>query len=257
MPPAPRPHVVLQMSASIDGRIAFAPGLTMFDRHPAADLLPDASPLWNKVSAAIDAAWHPGGTLMGSGTVIRVDAPLKPLPEFTGEPASLHTDFLPDDILAQTSSWALLVDGRGRCRSGFKATQPAGNHILHLVSHAAPPAYLAFLRRERIPYLIGGETHADLPAALHKLSARLGLRAVKLWGGGTLNGAMFRHGLVDEIHLIVQPAAIGGRLTPTLIDCADLQSGETPAVLELVSASHEDGDYLWLHYRVKPSYRRS
>lgn len=255
MPAAPRPHVVLQMSASIDGRIAFAPGLTMFDRHPATALLPAPDGLWQKVSAAIDATWAPGGTLMGSGTVLRADAPLKPLPEFTGDPAPLQEDFLPEEVLAATRTWALLVDGRGRCRSGFKARQPADNHILHLVSHAAPAAYLAFLRRERIPYLIGGSDHADLPGALQKLTSRLGLKAVKLWGGGILNGAMVRAGLVDEIHLLVQPAAIGGRTTPTLIDCPDLQPGETPLVLDLLSVTPGADGYLWLHYRVKRAPR--
>jgi riboflavin biosynthesis pyrimidine reductase len=36
------------------------------------------------------------------------------------------------------------------------------------------------------------------------------VRAVRLEGGGTLNGAMLRAGLIDEIHLIVQPMLIGG-----------------------------------------------
>jgi 2,5-diamino-6-(ribosylamino)-4(3H)-pyrimidinone 5'-phosphate reductase len=245
-----RPYVVMQMAASIDGRIAFGPGLTMFDRHPASDLLPDGGPVWEKVTQAIGAEWRPEATMMGSGTVEHENAPLKELPPFDGDAQALYADFLPQEVLANTRAWAILVDGRGRCRGGYKATENPGTHILHLVSHSVAPEYLAFLRRERIPYLIGGQEHADLEGALHKLYALLGVRAIRLWGGGTLNGVMLRGGLIDEIHLVLQPMLLGGCRTPTLADCNDLSPDQQPAILQLVSAQQQDNGYLWLHYRV-------
>jgi 2,5-diamino-6-(ribosylamino)-4(3H)-pyrimidinone 5'-phosphate reductase len=245
-----RPHVVMQMSASVDGRIALGPEMTMFDTHPASDALPDEGDLWSRVADAIDQAWSPQATMMGSGTVQREDAPWTELPEFDGEASSLYVDFLPDEVVARTSHWHVLVDGRGRCRSGYKGTENAGGHVLHLVSFAASPAYLAFLRGERIPYLVGGQEHADLPGALRKLREALGVRALRLWGGGILNGVMLRAGLIDEVHLIVKPALIGGRRTPTLVDGDDLATDERPAVLELVSARPQEGGFVWLHYRV-------
>lgn len=250
MPNDDRPHVVMQMSASVDGRIALGPSLTMFDTHPAGAALPDEGILWARVADAIREAWDPEATMMGSGTVLRDDAPMTPLPPFDGEPASLLTDHLPDDIVSATRHWHVLVDGRGRCRSGYRATENPGGHILHLVSHAAPPEALAFLRRERIPYLVGGREHVDLLEALRKLRTLLGVRAMRLWGGGTLNGAMLRAGLIDEVHLILKPALIGGRRTPTLADGDDLADDERPAVLELVSARPQEHGFLWLHYRV-------
>jgi 2,5-diamino-6-(ribosylamino)-4(3H)-pyrimidinone 5'-phosphate reductase len=245
-----RPYVVMQMAASIDGRIAFGPGLTMFDRHPASDLLPDGGPVWEKVTQAIGAEWHTQGTMMGSGTLVRENDPLRELPAFEGDAQALYTDFLPEEIVASTRGWAILVDGRGRCRSGYKGNENPGSHVLHLTAHAAAPEYLAFLRREHIPYLIGGQEHADLEGALHKLYALLGVRAIRLWGGGTLNGVMLRDGLIDEIHLVLQPMLLGGCRTPTLADCNDLLPDQQPAVLQLVSAQAQDNGYVWLHYKV-------
>jgi 2,5-diamino-6-(ribosylamino)-4(3H)-pyrimidinone 5'-phosphate reductase len=251
VPSDDRPHVVMQMSASIDGRIALGPELTMFDTHPASDALPEEGELWSRVADAIREAWSPQATMMGSGTVVREGAPSVELPAFVGDAAPLYVDFLPDEVLSRTSHWSVLVDGRGRCRSGYKATENPGGHVLHLVSRAAPPEVLAFLRRERIPYLVGGKVHVDLKGALRKLRSLLGVRTVCLWGGGTLNGAMLRAGLIDEVHLIVKPALIGGRRTPTLADCDDLTADERPAVLQLVSARPQEHGFLWLHYTVQ------
>jgi 2,5-diamino-6-(ribosylamino)-4(3H)-pyrimidinone 5'-phosphate reductase len=251
MPNDDRPHVVMQMSASVDGRIALGPSLTMFDAHPAREALPDEGALWATVADAIAEAWRPQATMMGSGTVQREDAPWTELPGFEGDAASLYVDFLPAEVVARTRHWHVLVDGRGRCRSGYKGTENEGGHVLHLASCAAPPEYLAFLRGERIPYLVGGQVHADLVGALRKLRGVLGVRALRLWGGGTLNGVMLRAGLIDEVHLILKPALIGGRRTPTLVDCDDLAADERPAALELLSARPQEGGFVWLHYRVR------
>jgi 2,5-diamino-6-(ribosylamino)-4(3H)-pyrimidinone 5'-phosphate reductase len=246
-----RPHVVLQMVASIDGRIAFGPGLTQFDDpHPASDLIPNSDSIWKKVSDAIEAEWHPQGSMFGSRTFQRENAPLLKLPDFEGDPQSLYDDFLPKEVIDNTRDWAILVDGQGRGRSGYKATENPGGHILHLVSYSAPIEYLAFLRRKRIPYLIGGQQHADLKGALCKLRGTLGVRTIRLFGGGTLNGVMLRAGLIDQIHLVVWPMLLGGNRTPTLADCNDLLPGEQPAVLKLVSAQAQEDGHLWLHYEV-------
>lgn len=93
MPKDNRPYVIMQMSASLDGRIAFGPGLTMFDKHPADDLLHDAGPLWKKVTDSINMEWHPQGTMWGSGTFLHENAPLQELPAFAGDAQALYVIF--------------------------------------------------------------------------------------------------------------------------------------------------------------------
>jgi len=245
-----RPYVIMKMAMSVDGRIAPGPDMTMFDRHPVNALLPDEPSIGKIISESIEAEWHPGGDLFGSWTFVRKDDPLKELPPFTGSAKDLYEDFLPEDVVSETRHWAILVDGRGRGRTGYKGTETPGNHVLHVCSSSVPADYLAFLRAEQIPYLIGGHEHADLPDALSKMHTKLGLHVVCLLGGGTLNGAMIQNNLVDEIHLEVIPVLFGGRRTPTLVDCDELTSGTTIPYLELLSTESGQDGYLWLHYKV-------
>jgi hypothetical protein len=53
------------------------------------------------------------------------------LPAFNGDVKLLHDDFLPEEVVGSTKTWSISVDGRGRCRNGYKGTEIPGNHILN------------------------------------------------------------------------------------------------------------------------------
>jgi riboflavin biosynthesis pyrimidine reductase len=87
------------------------------------------------------------------------------------------------------------------------------------------------------------------------MRSRLGVTSVVSTGGGGLNGALLRAGLVDEIHLIVLPAAVGGGGTPGVFDGPALADGESPTRLRLLSSRTEAGGTLSLRYEVVRSSR--
>ena len=73
-------------------------------------------------------------------------------------------------------------------------------------------------------------------------------------GGSELNGALFRAGLVNELHLTICPKIFGGRDAPTIAD--------GPRVLKLADATllrlrsmKPVGDELFLVYEVLESER--
>ena len=67
-----------------------------------------------------------------------------------------------------------------------------------------------------------------------------------LWAEAGVVGA----GLVDEIQVLILPAAIGGLGTPTLFDGPELADGESPTRLRLLFAHGETDGMLWLRYEV-------
>jgi riboflavin biosynthesis pyrimidine reductase len=248
------PYLCILISTSIDGRVALGPNRTWWDegadpRNPPSE---ENGAVWNEARESIHRALKPNGDMQGSGSFVAEGAALTPLPAFVGDPAPLYADFLPDEVMNRPAprSWLLVVDGRGRLRTGYKGTEHPGCHMLHLTSRAAPPEYLAYLQRERIPYLVLGDRQVDLPLAMARLKADLGIDCLLSTAGARLNGALLRASLVSEINLILRPVCIGGTATPSLFDGPDLRPDEWPTPLTLVSAYVRPSGYVWLRYTV-------
>ena len=87
-----------------------------------------------------------------------------------------------------------------------------------LVCRATPAGYLRRLRALEVGYLVVGEARVDLERAMTRIRSTLKATAVIADGGGGLNGALFRAGLIDEVHLITFPALVGGLGTPSFLD---------------------------------------
>lgn len=247
-----RPKAIILVAASVDGRISLGPNRTMWDdMEDTRGALPGDAEVWAETKRELYQLHQVQASMLGSNSLVGTDGQLVALPPYTGETGLLYSDFLPAEVIADPDrkGWLVVVDGRGRCRSGYQGED--GWRMLHLVSHAVAPEYLAFLQQMRIPYLIAGERQVDLRQVLAKMHAKLGVTALVNEAGGNLAGAMLKAGLVDEVNVIVRPTIIGGKDTPSLFDSPDLLPDERLVHLRLVSAQIlAESDHLWLRYRV-------
>lgn len=229
--------MVVSVSSSVDGRITLGRGRLLMD--------PANARIWQSLASSAAAGIGPHeAVLEGSGSLVTADAGPLDLPDADAE---VHEDFLPAPAPGH-ESWFVVVDGRGRVR--WTTTRAGGADVLVLVARSTPAAYLAYLRRESIPYLVAGDDRVDLGRALRLLTEKLGVTRVLAAGGGGINGALLRAGLIDEIHLLVLPAAVGGAGTPSVFDGPELGPGEGPVRLRLLSAHPQDDGAVRLHYEV-------
>lgn len=249
-----RPEVIVLNSASVDGKIAMSPDNLLLYGDERWDAIEGSGGF--SVFEWLKATHNPQATLEGSGSFVREDNEPESLTPYEGDARPLYEDFLPEAVVhrAGHKGWFTVVDGRGRIRWVYTDEFPdeawQGWHLLVLVCRHTPAEYLAYLKREEVPYLVAGNEHVDLGLALEKMKTQLDVSCVLSTAGGKLNGALLRGGLVDEINIEFLPAIIGGYETPSLFASPALKSDEWPVQLNLISAQVQVGGRVWLRYQV-------
>ena len=250
-----KPKVILQVNASLDGRIAFTPNSTMFT--PVDQSLqpfqtePDD---WKFFSEKVKSLHEVDFYLEGCNMLVSEVDELIPLPEYTGNKDLLFQDYLPDKIVFREGrkTWTSVVDGKGRFRGAYKAyTDNPESYMIHLTSYSAPLEYLAFLQREEIPYLVTGNEKVNLTGTFAKLYDILNVKCILTSSGGKLAGALIRENLLDEINILFNPTIYGGTNTPTLFRSPDISSPDIlPNKLKHIESRVFDSGAIWGRYEV-------
>ena len=91
----------------------------------------------------------------------------------------------------------------------------------------------------------------DFEAALGWLRRKWGVKRLLCEGGGELNNALFRAGLVNELHLTVCPKIFAGRCAPTISEGKADLSLANATVLKLKSARRAGGELFLVYKLVK------
>jgi 2,5-diamino-6-(ribosylamino)-4(3H)-pyrimidinone 5'-phosphate reductase len=107
-----------------------------------------------------------------------------------------------------------------------------GGRIVATVEEAPADRLAAIAARAEVWPL--GRGRVDLPLLLARLQER-GVERLLVEGGGELNWAFVRDDLVDELHVTVAPALLGGREAPTLLagDGFDMAARRTLRLVEV------------------------
>ncbi len=220
------PRVVIHNQVSLDGRFDWiTPDLALF--------------------YGVAASFGEEATLAGSNTImagypdestwLALDAECEP-PRREADP-SLPFLVIPDSA-GRIRVWHLL------------RREQYWRDAVALVSTSTPRAYLAYLERLGVGYIVAGDGRVDMSAALEELNSRYGVKVVRADCGGTLNGVLLREGLVDEVSLLLSPCLVGGTELRSMFIAPELESAEGVISLSLQRMEKLDGDVVWLLYKV-------
>ena len=217
------PRVILHNAVSMDGRIDwFTPDIGLFYE--------------------LASRWEEDATLAGSDTILNA-----PDEAAEDEDVSEPPKKCPDD----KRPLLVVPDSQGRVRNlHVLRKQPYWRDAVALCSRSTPKDYLNYLSQRHIDYIVAGDEHVDLQAALKELNARYGVKTGRVDSGGTLNGGLLRAGLVDEISVLLHPSLVGGTTPRSLFRAPDLTSSEGVIQLKLTHMERLAGDIVWLQYKV-------
>lgn len=148
-------------------------------------------------------------------------------------------------------SLAIAIDPSGRAHYG--KDNVGGDHVVAILGEQVSDAYLAELREDGVSYIFAGPKGDDLAGAMAQLASLFGAKTLLLEGGGRINGAFFKHKLIDEFSTLIRPAIDGlaGRQTILDYDSAD---GERPGVGQALRLTHcevLEGGTVWLRHKVE------
>jgi riboflavin-specific deaminase-like protein len=129
----------------------------------------------------------------------------------------------------------VIVSGSGTIDPRAHIFRRRFSPIIVLTTGRITPARLRGLRAVADEVKICGAKTLDLPAALRWLRKKWGVKRLLCEGGGELNAALVRAGLVHEIHLTICPVLFGGRRSPTLAGGAGVKHLRQAARFRLAS----------------------
>lgn len=204
-----RPYIICHMLTTLDGKIS----------GPAFGS-PEAAALAGHYQK-LHQLYRADATIYGKTTVEEVftkgrrpelsSFPEDPLPreDHIADPAAAQY-LIAVDPAGELGWTGSVVQGRGPSYDGA--------HIITVLREDVSDRYLAYLRKLGISYLFGGRHALCFSDVCVKLHAHFGIRRVLLQGGELLNGSFAAEDLIDELSLLIAPAADCGGGQPALFE---------------------------------------
>lgn len=123
-------------------------------------------------------------------------------------------------------------------------------HIVSVLANDVPKSVKRYHREHHISYILAGHgDDVDCQLAMHRLAEEFDVRRLLVCGGGKMDGAFLRAGLIDELSLVVAPAMDGSATTAGIFDIPGPDADRLTAQFELEEATALDGGAVHLRYK--------
>lgn len=253
-----RPYVICHILSALDGRIS-GPFMETEAVRPAQKAY------GNLREQMGGDAWLYGTTTMKEFTGFRKPEPAEvesgaggPLMERNSEaekdvPAGVEEDFVAphseDFYMVSIDTLGEIGWEKNTMSRGGKAA-----HIVEVLIGDTPASYRMYLKNKGISYIQAGTHWLDCKEALRKLYRLFGIQKLLVCGGGGIDWTFLNQKALDELSLVLAPAADGGE-EPSVFEAGsflkkDGESGQDAAQFQLKKVKELDGGALWLVYRV-------
>jgi 2,5-diamino-6-(ribosylamino)-4(3H)-pyrimidinone 5'-phosphate reductase len=143
----------------------------------------------------------------------------------------------------------IIASGSGNVNPQAEIFKTKFSPILILTTDRASEDKLNPLRELATEIKSFGAREVDFRKALQWLREKWKVKRLLCEGGGELDDALFRAGLVNELHLTICPKIFGGRTAPTIAEGNGVRKLANAAQLKLKSMKRI-GDELFVVYSV-------
>ena len=152
----------------------------------------------------------------------------------------------------------IIVSGSGSINPDAEIFKHNFSPIIILTTRRANERCLKQLR-PLAEVKICGSREINFRAAFRWLREKWGVKRLLCEGGGELNSAIIRAGLLDELHLTISPKIFGGHTAPTLADGIGFEKLADAAQFKLKSDKRVGDEMFLIFSRVasRPSARKA
>lgn len=143
----------------------------------------------------------------------------------------------------------VIVSGSGSINTNAKVFKSKISPIIIITKSSLQRETLNRLTRVADDVVAFGKETINFRMALAYLKEKWQVNVVLCEGGGELNSALFKLGLIDEVYLTICPYIFGGDKSPTIADGEGIKSLMDAVKLELLSKKLV-GSEIFLHYKI-------
>ena len=221
-----RPYIICHMMSLLDGRIDC----------DVTEQIESGDEYYNALNQ-LDCP----STLMGRVTMQMHYALTEPFIAWNKTPIGSEQYY----VAIATKGYLVAIDTMGKLR--WQQNQFDGMSLLVITSEDCPKEYHDILTKQQISWIATGKDGIDLSRAMEILYKEFNVERLSVTGGGNINGAFLKAGLLDEVSMMWCPGIDGRKEMTAAFD--GLSEDFPPTKLKLTSVE-KLGETIWAKYKL-------